>query len=98
MSVISCPLQMKSEWKMFKELIERQIEYNEMIAQEGMRKEYGVSRWCKLCVKYYYGNDIRVRARAMAAAGSDARMSGCLYPVVINSGSGNRGITVSFGD
>lgn len=75
------------------ELIERQIEYNEMIAQEGMRKEYGVSVGANL-VKYY-GNDIRVRARAMAAAGSDARMSGCLYPVVINSGSGNQGITVS---
>ena len=75
------------------ELIDRQIEYNERIAQEGMQKEYGVSVGANL-VKYY-GNDVQVRARAMAAAGSDARMSGCLYPVVINSGSGNQGITVS---
>ena len=42
-----------------------------------------------------YGNDVRVRAKAYAAAGSDARMSGCELPVVINSGSGNQGITVS---
>lgn len=42
-----------------------------------------------------YGNDIKIRAVAKAAAGSDARMSGCELPVVINSGSGNQGITVS---
>ena len=42
-----------------------------------------------------YGSDIEVRARAAAAAGSDARMSGCELPVVINSGSGNQGMTVS---
>ena len=75
------------------ELIDRQIEYNERIAQEGMQKEYGVSVGANL-VKYY-GNDVQVRARAMAAAGSDARMSGCLYPVVINSGSGNQGISAT---
>ncbi len=43
----------------------------------------------------FYGEDVRNRAIAKAAAGSDARMSGCELPVVINSGSGNRGITVS---
>lgn len=43
-----------------------------------------------------YGNDIKVRAKAMAAAASDARMSGCELPVIINSGSGNQGITASF--
>ena len=42
-----------------------------------------------------YGDDIRVRARAAAAAGSDARMSGCEMPVIINSGSGNQGMTAS---
>ena len=42
-----------------------------------------------------YGNDIKNRAKAAAAAGSDARMSGCEMPVVINSGSGNQGMTVS---
>ncbi|WP_313153358.1 L-serine ammonia-lyase, iron-sulfur-dependent, subunit alpha, partial [Lacrimispora sp.] len=41
------------------------------------------------------GDDLSVRAKAMAAAGSDARMNGCGLPVVINSGSGNQGITVS---
>ena len=38
---------------------------------------------------------MKVRAKAMAAAGSDARMSGCELPVIINSGSGNQGITAS---
>ena len=42
-----------------------------------------------------YGDDVKVRARAAAAAGSDARMNGCELPVVINSGSGNQGLTVS---
>ena len=42
-----------------------------------------------------YGDDVKIRARAKAAAGSDARMNGCELPVVINSGSGNQGITVS---
>lgn len=42
-----------------------------------------------------YGSDIEVRARAAAAAGSDARMSGCELPVVIVSGSGNQGMTAS---
>ena len=45
--------------------------------------------------KRYDSKDVRIRARAKAAAGSDARMSGCSLPVVINSGSGNQGLTVS---
>ena len=40
-------------------------------------------------------DNVKTRAKAMAAAGSDARMNGCELPVVINSGSGNQGITVS---
>ncbi len=75
------------------EIIGRQIEYNEKIAEEGLQKEYGASVGANLLK--YYGDDIKIRAKAYAAAGSDARMSGCLAPVVINSGSGNQGITVS---
>jgi len=74
-------------------VIGRQIEYNQRIAEEGLRNEYGVSVGANLLK--YYGDDIKVRAKAYAAAGSDARMSGCLEPVIINSGSGNQGMTVS---
>lgn len=50
----------------------------------------------KLClIPTTCGDDIRTRAKAKAAAGSDARMNGCELPVIINSGSGNQGITVS---
>lgn len=76
-----------------RELLTSQINVNSAIAEEGIRNDYGVSVG-KTLLKYY-GNDVTVRARAKAAAGSDARMSGCSLPVVINSGSGNQGITVS---
>lgn len=76
-----------------KELLDRQIEYNMAIAEEGMRGDYGANIG-KVLVDTY-GDDVRTRAKAMAAAGSDARMNGCELPVVINSGSGNQGITVS---
>lgn len=76
-----------------RELLTRQITMNTAISEEGMKNDYGVSVG-KTLVKCY-GNDISVRARAKAAAGSDARMSGCPLPVVINSGSGNQGITAS---
>ncbi|MEA4847952.1 MAG: L-serine ammonia-lyase, iron-sulfur-dependent, subunit alpha [Clostridiaceae bacterium] len=76
-----------------RELLSRQVKVNTAIAEEGIKNEYGVGVG-KTLLKYY-GNDVAVRARAMAAAGSDARMSGCSLPVVINSGSGNQGITVS---
>ena len=75
-------------------VIERQIEYNTAISQEGLAREYG-ARIGRTLEKLYDKNDVRVRARAAAAAGSDARMSGCPLPVVINSGSGNQGMTVS---
>lgn len=74
-------------------LIKNQIEKNTAIAEEGLKNDYGVSVG-KTLLKYY-GNDVKVRAKAKAAAGSDARMSGCSLPVVINSGSGNQGITVT---
>lgn len=75
------------------EVLERQIAYNYAIAQEGITQDWGANVG-KVLLKTY-GNDVKTRARAMAAAGSDARMSGCELPVVINSGSGNQGITVS---
>lgn len=76
------------------EVIERQIEMNSAIAEEGLKGEYGASVGRTL-LTYYDKNDVRVRAKAKAAAASDARMSGCALPVVINSGSGNQGATVS---
>ena len=74
-------------------LIGTQIAYNYAIAQEGMRGDYGANIG-KVLVETY-GNDVKIRARAMAAAGSDARMSGCELPVIILSGSGNQGIAAS---
>lgn len=76
-----------------KDILERQIEYNMAIAEEGLRGQYGANIGKVLLS--VYGDDIKIRARAKAAAGSDARMNGCELPVVINSGSGNQGITAS---
>lgn len=76
-----------------KEILDRQMEFNSAVAQEGLTNDYG-SNIGKVLLKNY-GNDIHVRARAVAAAGSDARMNGCSMPVIINSGSGNQGMTVS---
>ncbi len=76
-----------------KDILDPQINYNMAIAEEGLKNDYGAnigSTWLAS-----YGNDVRNRAIAKAAAGSDARMSGCELPVIINSGSGNQGITVS---
>lgn len=76
-----------------RDVIENQILRNSAIAAEGLKNDYGVGVG-KTLLKFF-GDDISVRAGASAAAGSDARMSGCSLPVVINSGSGNQGITVS---
>ena len=73
--------------------VRRQIEYNTRIAEEGLSGSWGANIGKVLLDTY--GNDVKVRARAMAAAGSDARMNGCSLPVVIVSGSGNQGITAS---
>ena len=73
--------------------VERQLEYNCAIAQEGMARDWGAN--IGKVLQEYYGEDVKVRARYMAAAGSDARMSGCEMPVIIVSGSGNQGITAS---
>lgn len=76
-----------------KEVLDRQISYNYSIALEGLEHDWGANIGSTL-VKTY-GDDVKIMSKAMAAAGSDARMSGCELPVVINSGSGNQGITVS---
>lgn len=76
-----------------KEVIGRQIRYNTAIAEEGLRNDYGANIGSVLLKME--GDNIRVRAKAMAAAGSDARMNGCELPVIINSGSGNQGMTCS---
>ena len=74
-------------------ILQRQIDYNVAIAQEGLKGEYGAQIGRILLLSY--GNSVHNRAKAWAAAGSDARMDGCEMPVVINSGSGNQGITTS---
>ena len=76
-----------------KPLLDRQIAYNTAISQEGLHGNWGANIGSTLLK--IYGDDVKIRARAAAAAGSDARMSGCELPVVINSGSGNQGMTVS---
>ena len=73
-------------------ILERQIAYNTAISREGMTHDYG-ARIGQLLLKR--DDTVRTRAKAMAAAGSDARMSGCDMPVIINSGSGNQGMTAS---
>lgn len=76
------------------DIITRQIEYNTLIANEGLKRPYG-AQVGRTLMEEYGDQNVAVRARARAAAGSDARMNGCPLPVVINSGSGNQGITVS---
>ena len=73
-------------------VIERQIRMNTAISDEGLRNDYGANIG-KVLLKG--GTDVRTRAKARAAAGSDARMNGCELPVVICSGSGNQGMTAS---
>ncbi len=73
-------------------ILDRQIEYNTAIAEEGLRSDYGANIGKVLLMT---GNGLRTRAKAYAAAGSDARMNGSTLPVVICSGSGNQGLTAS---
>lgn len=75
-----------------KEIFDRQISYNMAIAEEGLKNSWGANVGSVLLK---CNNDLRTRAKAYAAAGSDARMSGCELPVIINSGSGNQGMTAS---
>ena len=75
-----------------REILDRQIECNSAIAEDGLRNDYGANIG-KVLLKT--GSDLKTRAKAYAAAGSDARMNGSELPVVICSGSGNQGLTVS---
>ena len=79
--------------KDIKSFLDNQIEMNSVISDEGLRRCYGACVGKTLLETY--GDGVANRAKARAAAGSDARMSGCSLPVVINSGSGNQGMTVS---
>jgi len=83
----------ETELSELESVLERQIECNMAIAEEGMRSPWGAC--IGQTVLKYGGNDISVTAKAYAAAASDARMNGCALPVVILSGSGNQGITAS---
>lgn len=74
------------------EILDRQIAYNTAISKEGLTNHYG-ARIGQMLLKR--DANVRTRAKAYAAAGSDARMSGCDMPVIINSGSGNQGMTAS---
>ena len=76
-----------------REVLGRQIRLNMAIAEEGLRHSYGANIGKTVLRGREY--DINYKMRAWAAAGSDARMNGCEMPVVINSGSGNQGITAS---
>ena len=76
-----------------KDILDRQIACNTAIAEEGLSGRWGSNIGQVLLAAY--GDNVHTRAKAMAAAGSDARMSGCEMPVVINSGSGNQGLTTS---
>ena len=75
------------------DIISRQIEYNTAIAEEGLKNDYGANLGKVLLSAF--GDGVHNRAKATAAAGSDARMNGCSLPVVIVSGSGNQGMTAS---
>ena len=76
-----------------KQVLGRQIACNTAIAQEGLHGNWGAGIGKVLLEAY--GDGVANRAKAWAAAGSDARMGGCELPVVINSGSGNQGLTAS---
>jgi len=75
------------------DILQRQVEYNMAISDEGFRGDYGANIGSVLLDME--GDNIRTRAKARAVAGSDARMNGCELPVIINSGSGNQGMTCS---
>lgn len=76
-----------------RKVLDRQITCNTAIAEEGLRGDWGANIGRILLQSY--GDSVYIRAKAMAAAGSDGRMNGCEMPVVINSGSGNQGLTAS---
>lgn len=76
-----------------KGILDNQIKFNLAIANEGLESNYGINIGSMLME--CFGDNIMTKIRAYAAAGSEARMSGCSLPVVTNSGSGNQGMTTS---
>lgn len=82
-----------ADYSDIEELLRDQAELNMAVAEEGIRKVYGAAVGRTLLENNE--NDIKTRAKAYAAAASDARMGGCAFPVVVNSCSGNQGITTS---
>lgn len=79
-------------------MFDRVIDLNTKIAQEGLRGNYGVNLGRSIrenIAAGIYGDDQRNRSASLAAAGSDARMSGCPFPVMTTSGSGNQGMAAS---
>ncbi len=74
--------------------IKQQVEYNSAISNEGLFNDYGANIGRLLLLDDEIPS-LETKCKARAAAGSDARMSGCPLPVVICSGSGNQGLTVS---
>lgn len=83
-----------NKYRLIDEKIQKSIEVNVKIAEEGIKNQWGLNVG-KSIQKLCNNDDIFSNAKALAAAGSDARMSGCSLPVMINSGSGNQGITLS---
>lgn len=75
------------------DILTKQITHSRAISDEGLSQRYGAN--IGQTILKTYGSDIRNRAKAKTAAGSDARMNGCELPVIINSGSGNQGLTAS---
>ena len=84
----------QADFQELKTVLQTQVNYNSAISHEGLEGNWGIQAG-KTLLSLYETPDIRIKARAAAAAGSDARMNGCAMPVVINCGSGNQGITVT---
>lgn len=79
-------------------IIMRQVEYNMRVSEDGLKSSYGIETG-KNILKYNQKKgdnfSVKVQAEGEVAAASDARMCGCSYPVITNSGSGNQGLAVS---
>lgn len=88
-----CAFARSTDLEQVRDVLERQIECNCAISEEGLANHWGSSIGRTILATRPV--DVTTRMRARAAAGSDARMNGCSMPVVINSGSGNQGITAS---
>ena len=77
-----------------KELLDKQIDYNIRISEEGLKGTYGIGIG-KVILESYPGDSVVTKLKAYAAAASEARMTGSSLPVMTNSGSGNQGMTTS---